>query len=304
MATPPNSVFRDGFEFGFDRFYALPYRIDRVDAADLRRMFLPKLTPEAKKMLRESFGRVVPAQLKHYGIEFKEADLKGNGTNFQKTVIAAGKVSGHARLIQDSINPCFVVSYPSFSPIVLSDLFLQCDKVPEHIERLHLQMADEWYGQMTLEDMAAQFPEKIAERHFLNARGEPDRSKTTGVLVVPLPPGSTYRAGLIRQSIDKVEGLYHETHRYHGRNTLFVGWDRDSVHKAANGHAEVAKKELEKKQHEQERKQRERKEDRAAMHQEYLRKSARRNQRTDPQLAAISLTVMRSRTNGRTQARR
>ncbi|PGG96408.1 hypothetical protein AJ79_09603 [Helicocarpus griseus UAMH5409] len=230
----PNPVRRDGFEFAYDRFVALPDRIERVDGADLRRMFLPKLTPEANKRLRDNYGRFIPAQLKHYGIEFAESDIQGNGTNFFKKVLLAGK----------------------------------CDKLPDHIEKLCLQMSAEWYDQLSLKDMAELYPDKLVERHFLDEMGEPDRNKATEILAVPLPAYSTYRAGRVRQAIDNVQGLCHETGGFANELTLFVGWSPDAVSKLARGQAELVEKE-------RQRRQQEREQERDSLHQEYLRDAVR-----------------------------
>ncbi|KAH8658421.1 hypothetical protein BX600DRAFT_439584 [Xylariales sp. PMI_506] len=68
----------DRFSCAFGRFYAeCDYaRVERVDGSSLRDIFLPKLTPEAKK---------------HYGVQFNEDDWSGDGTNLFKKILQAGK---------------------------------------------------------------------------------------------------------------------------------------------------------------------------------------------------------------------
>lgn len=89
---PYDSVSRDGFEFAYGRFYALPGRVEREEPDALRNMLLPKLTPAASKKLREN-SWFVRGQLQHYGVSYDEDEITGNGTNFLKKVLKAGKVT-------------------------------------------------------------------------------------------------------------------------------------------------------------------------------------------------------------------
>lgn len=100
---PYTHVFRDGFEFGFDRFFTVPGGTERVEPQELRAMFLPKLTPEAKKKLQDNYN-FVPGQLKHYGVDYDENELTGNGTNFLKKMLAAGKVRPHTKILKTQTN--------------------------------------------------------------------------------------------------------------------------------------------------------------------------------------------------------
>lgn len=85
----------------YGRFYALPCHVERVNGASLQRMFVPKLTPEGRKRLNDN-NYFVRGQLKHYGVEFDEAEISGNGAVLMKKVLQAG----------------------------------DCDEVPEHISKL------------------------------------------------------------------------------------------------------------------------------------------------------------------------
>ncbi len=87
----PEDIIRDGFAFGYDRFYVMPGRVERVSSGALRDMFLPRLTPMANKKLRDHYD-FVKCQLKHYDIEYDERELTGNGTKLLKKMLVAGKV--------------------------------------------------------------------------------------------------------------------------------------------------------------------------------------------------------------------
>ncbi|KAI0478602.1 AT hook motif family protein [Xylariaceae sp. FL0804] len=162
------------------------------------------MTPQANKCLRD-IRHFVPGQLKHYGVEYDPSQLKGNGTLLFKKLLAEGKF----------------------------------DKVPDHIQQLRYDMHMEWLAGLTLDEIA-QEPQFAMERFFLDASGNPDKTKTTTVVGLPLP---RRRIGV-------------ET------KTIFLGWDQAAVQKAANGHA--AKEADQRKA-----KRREREDDREAMHAEY-----------------------------------
>ncbi|KAI1771890.1 hypothetical protein F4818DRAFT_444888 [Hypoxylon cercidicola] len=189
---PYTDVYRDGFSFGFDRFFYMPGHTERVEPETLRDMFLPKLTPEAKKKLRDSYD-FVASQLKHYGVDYSEKELTGQGTNFLKKMLAAGK---------------------------------------------------------------------LIEKHFLDTFGRPDRTKTTEVLVVPLPPGSTYRVSKVIDAAKKVSGLHYDNQC----ESLYIGWDQVAVTAAAGGHRERIRRQRAKEKNDRD-------QERNSRHSEYLRKA-------------------------------
>jgi len=98
---PTTEIIRDGFESSRGRFYVVNVdsearrfgcsRVERIETARLKAMFLPRLTPEANKMFRDhsEFAR---CQLKHYGVEFNEREFTGQGTALMKKALLAGKV--------------------------------------------------------------------------------------------------------------------------------------------------------------------------------------------------------------------
>lgn len=65
---------RDGFVYGLGRFQAEPGPMDRVEGARLRGMFLPKLSREGQKAIRDNLS-FVRCQLNHYGVQFEEEIL-------------------------------------------------------------------------------------------------------------------------------------------------------------------------------------------------------------------------------------
>ena len=90
-----DGVVRDGFTCEYGRFYAKG-RVERVDSSCLKAMFLPQLTPEAKTLLRANMN-FVRGQLQHYGVDYDDKDISGNGTLLLKKMLLAGKLRNAAR---------------------------------------------------------------------------------------------------------------------------------------------------------------------------------------------------------------
>ncbi|ETS87113.1 hypothetical protein PFICI_00941 [Pestalotiopsis fici W106-1] len=238
---PYHEVVSDGFAYRYGRFYALvPNRVERVQGSHLRQMFLPKLTPEANKRLRDSHeDTFVRGQLKHYGVHFEEGEISGNGTLLIKKVLQAGK----------------------------------CDRVPDHITQLQERMHAEWLDKLTAEELSS-YPDWIMERFFLS-RGQADPTKTTTVVGIPVAPSSTYRAGQIREAADKIPGLHQVTGSGPKTQTIFLGWDRAAVAKAASGHAATEAKKVREADEEWE-------VERAEMHTDYLNSLKKKKKGSDP----------------------
>ncbi|KAF7176372.1 hypothetical protein CNMCM7691_002501 [Aspergillus felis] len=135
-----NDIRRDGFVSAFGRFMADPGRMDRIEGSQLRSMFLPKLSREGQKALRDNFD-FVRAQLKHYGVQFEEREFTGQGTALMKAALQAGK----------------------------------CDQVPDHIMKLQQQMHAEWISERTPEQLASNpdwvMQNKITGLHHMRAFG-------------------------------------------------------------------------------------------------------------------------------------
>jgi hypothetical protein len=91
-----DDIARNGFTCAFGRFYAKG-RVERIDGSRLKAMFLPRLTPEANKLLRDH-SDFVRGQLQHYGVDYDETQFSGNGTLLLKKVLQAGKVRRAPRL--------------------------------------------------------------------------------------------------------------------------------------------------------------------------------------------------------------
>ncbi|OWP04507.1 hypothetical protein B2J93_1366 [Marssonina coronariae] len=103
------------------------------------------------------------------------------------------------------------------------------------------QMHAEWLAILTPAQLSSH-PEWTMERYFVSA-GRPDRSKTATTVGIPLDPGSSYRAGQMREAASAVPGLHHETSYGSKTQTIFMGWDAAAVSKAAKGHAAKEAKE-------------------------------------------------------------
>lgn len=204
-----DEITRDGFACAYGRFYAQPGRVERVEGSSLRSMFLPKLTAEGRRQLNAGYSdNFVRGQLKHYGVQFDESKISGNGTLLMKKVLQAGK----------------------------------CDKVPDHISELRERMHTEWLNQLTPEQLSSN-PDWVIERYFLSS-GRPDHTKTTTVVGIPLPQRSSYRASQMNEATSKVTGLHQATGLGPKTQTIFMGWDSVAVGKAAKGHAAKEAKEL------------------------------------------------------------
>jgi hypothetical protein len=63
-----------------------------MDAEKLRELFLPELTSEGEKLIRQSKGAFIPGQLKHYGIEFENTRSKSKAIDAMKSALETGKV--------------------------------------------------------------------------------------------------------------------------------------------------------------------------------------------------------------------
>lgn len=177
-------------------------------------------------------------QLKHYGVQYEEEEFSGNGTLLMKKVLQAGK----------------------------------CDKVPKHITALQKQMHVEWLDKLTPEELS-DHPNWVMEKFFLS-NGEPDPTKASTVVGIPLPRFSSYRAGELREAASKVPGLHQATGSGPKTQTIFLGWDKRAVSKAASVHAAIEARKL------QDAKE-ERDTERSEMHLDYLR-SLKKNQKPSP----------------------
>lgn len=200
-------VTRDGFSYWLGRFTTeWPSDVTRTDVAELKRMFLPSLSDEGRKVINRDRG-FVKGQLQHYGVQYDPRDYTGNGVNLMKKVLLAGKVSSpdHFR----------------------SADALQCDKVPEHLERLRKEMQAEWLGRVPGEYLASH-PELLLKKYgFIDDDGAPNHSNTE-VVGVPFPSDSDYRTSKFRGAANRIPGLHHST--YHGHEQMiFVGWDKVRV---------------------------------------------------------------------------
>ncbi|GKZ26052.1 hypothetical protein AbraIFM66951_005078 [Aspergillus brasiliensis] len=197
-----NAVPRDGFTSSFGRFCTARGSNERVDGLSLRSMFLPKLSREGQKMLRDRTDFVL-SQLQHYGVLLEESQISGNGTLLMKKVLQGGK----------------------------------CDAVPAHILALEKQLHLEWLDTCDVEALSSN-PDWVIEKYFIRAgEQDSDHTRTNTVVRVPFPRSSEYRSGRLREAADQVAGLHHETGVGPETQTIFLGWDAAAVRKAAKAHA-------------------------------------------------------------------
>lgn len=87
---PPDETRRDGFTSAYGRFRARGTEV--VDGEELKSLYLPNMTPAAKKLLKEN-GNFSEGQLKHYGFDLKCLGASSsNATIILKKLLAEGKV--------------------------------------------------------------------------------------------------------------------------------------------------------------------------------------------------------------------
>jgi hypothetical protein len=60
-------VVREGFQCAHGRFITTVGHVERIDSSRLQRLFVPRMTPEGNKLLRDKHDSV-RAQLLHYGV--------------------------------------------------------------------------------------------------------------------------------------------------------------------------------------------------------------------------------------------
>jgi len=105
-------------------------------------------------------------------------------------------------------------------------------------------MHQEWLAQLTPEDLSGS-PELVMERYFVDGDGEPVKSRTKKPVGFPDSLYSSHRPGQLREAAQKVGGLHHATAHGLTTQTIFLGWTKSAVEKAAKAH--VASEEKEKK---------------------------------------------------------
>ncbi|KAH8434173.1 uncharacterized protein LDX57_011811 [Aspergillus melleus] len=228
------TIQRDGFISSFGRFRTSRGHIERVDSTTLQSMFLPKLSATGQKALRDHRD-FVRGQLQHYGEVFDESQLTGNGTQLIKKVLQAGG----------------------------------CHTVPSHIRDLEMQMHRDWLNALTEEEIS-HYPLWIVEKHF-GSETRPDRTITTEVVGISFPRSSEYRVSQVQEAAGKVTGLHHEMAKGSVKKTVYLGWNKAAVQKAAKGHAAKEKKDAAKEKKELQAAEREREKERAKLHADYCR---------------------------------
>ncbi|KAK3389741.1 hypothetical protein B0H63DRAFT_464248 [Podospora didyma] len=215
---PRDPITRDGFESSYGGFYVVDVgsharqfsgrpHTERIEAARLKAMFLPRATSEANKMLR-THVEFVRCQLKHYGVEFDEGEFSGKGTGLMKKILLAGKL----------------------------------DKVPPHIEALRKEMHQEWLAQLTLEDVSGN-PGLIMEKYFVDGAGKPVKSRTKTPVGIPHGHSSSFYCRQLREAAENVAGLHHATADGVATQMIFLGWTKSTVEKAAKAHVAMEAKE-------------------------------------------------------------
>ncbi|KAI1111417.1 hypothetical protein F5Y14DRAFT_312827 [Nemania sp. NC0429] len=231
---PYDKITRGGFSYDFGKFYAEPGHVELMTGSSLREAFLPETTVGGNKLIRKGGERFVRGQLKHYGITFNESEFSGNGLALLREALRAGK----------------------------------CDEVPPHIAKLRAEMHADWLARLTPKELSGH-AEWVMERYFLTS-GQPDRSKTTGVIGIPYRGYSYYGAGELRRAASEIAGLHQETGKGPRTAPVFLGWDAAAVSRAAGEHAAKEAEAIRAKEEERQRKH-------AALHADYLETLGQKN---------------------------
>ncbi|KAM7187076.1 hypothetical protein V8F20_011144 [Naviculisporaceae sp. PSN 640] len=108
------------------------------------------------------------------------------------------------------------------------------DKLPDPIKKLRYDLHYEWLEGLTLGEIA-KYPDWAMERFFLSESGQPDPTITTAPLGFPFDISSNYTSGNLRKAVDDIPGLHHAT-AFGSNQTIYVGWDKSAVEKAAKEH--------------------------------------------------------------------
>ncbi|KAH6623406.1 hypothetical protein F5144DRAFT_623373 [Chaetomium tenue] len=195
-----HSIVRYGFTYEYGRFYAKG-RVECVSSSRLESMFLPRLTQEASSLLRTNCRAFVRGQLQHYGVDYDEREISGNGALLLKKMLLAGK----------------------------------CDEVPDYIEELKSEMHAEWLARQSDEFLSGH-PGWVIEKYFVDRSGEPATTRTTRVVGIPYPLSSNRLPGQLRQAAQQLCGLHHAT-GFGTTQTIYLGWNRGAVEEAATHHA-------------------------------------------------------------------
>ncbi|KAE9961978.1 hypothetical protein BLS_001044 [Venturia inaequalis] len=189
---------RGKFELADERFEV--DGIPRYSTESLKRDFLPRLSPEANRLLRRHHN-FVRSQLIHYGVEFNDKNLTGHGTRFLKKALEAGLM----------------------------------DRVPQDIEQMREEMRDEYFVKLPIQELAQEYPLRFVKQYFLNDLGGPDRTRTTTVLEIEgVDHRSDYTRRKVEQALNTVPGLHYTS----SPSSMFIGWDPEAVNSGPRIQAE------------------------------------------------------------------
>lgn len=139
-------------------------------------------------------------------------------------------------------------------------------------------MHSDWVASLSEEQLSGH-PEWVLEKYFLDRSSKPDRKKTTAPVGIPYDPYSSYRTSQLREAAAKVSGLHCATGHGSKTQTIFLGWNKKNVDKAAKEHV---RKETQAAKAEEE----ERKAERATMHKEHLASIKKQNSKSGKQQPA------------------
>ncbi|KAI1817397.1 hypothetical protein GGS20DRAFT_533020 [Poronia punctata] len=213
------TITRDGFSYTRGVLYAEPGHVERLEGIILDVFFLPTSKTAGRNYLRKGGKTWVRGQLRHYGVEYDEGELTGNGRVLLQKVLREGK----------------------------------CREVPHHIENLRREMHKEWIAKSETRHLIKE-PKWVLEKFFLVSA-----EKKTEVLAVPYEDkswGADSRARVLGHAAAEVPGLNHAISRGSKAVTVLLGWDAKAVKEAVALHVE-REKEAEKAAREEREKRRE-----------------------------------------------
>ncbi|KAI0451087.1 hypothetical protein F5B21DRAFT_528199 [Xylaria acuta] len=90
-SDPSISIINRWLRLWVGHIYTVPGGVEGVAGSSLRDAFLPKLKPQANKLIGYGGDQFVRGQLKYYDVTFDETELSGNGTVMEKYFLIFGE---------------------------------------------------------------------------------------------------------------------------------------------------------------------------------------------------------------------
>ena len=107
--------------------------------------------------------------------------------------------------------------------------------MPDRIARLRWELHIEWLEQIPDEELVS-YPAWILQKHFVDASGQPENTKMTSVLEIPLPLFGESDGWNLRDAAKEVSGLHYSSGGGLETRASYLGWDEAAVKAEAKDH--------------------------------------------------------------------